>query len=313
MDRSLLEDYARLTARMALGPVHMGACALDAVRCDSTCLTPDEQAALALVDTAGGVLLVVGPTGSDRGLRVVREPAAFTEAFGGGAIDTVVVADGPSALAAAALGRAVADAVEKPVAALVRGLGMAELATAEMGGSVAFGFADEMLRLTRAMLGAAAPLLGAEDEPLPSETLADLLQADPTGIRLLVGHGRGAFVIAEALRHMNGRRRRLTVVSLGAQAPLPEEVEAYQLIGDLDAVGWLNACSEQGRRVVPLAGHHLNRWLPGALPVTALLREILGQRLNVGTGAGTPRAAPEAAAQAEAPEQEQGAPTPPAG
>lgn len=278
MERTLLEDYARLTTRMALGGMHMGACAVDALTCDVAGLTMEEQAALGMMDVTAGAVLVVAPGGSDHGIRTVPHAGAYAEAFGG-SLDTLVVADGSSALAAAALARAVADAVEKPVAALVPGFGLAEMAADEMGGRLAFGFAGDMMRFTRAMMSAAAPhLVEAGDEPLAPDMIATLLDRDQSGLRLLVGHGRGAFAMAEALDRLPERRRRLTVVSLGAQAPLPDDVEAYQVIGALDALGWLNACSEKGRRVVPGVGHHLNRWVPGALPVTETLREILGNR-----------------------------------
>lgn len=277
MERTLLEDYARLTTRMALGGVHLGACAMDALTSDVTTLSPDEQTALGLMDVTAGAVLVVGPSGSDRGIRLVPQSAALADGFGG--IDTLVVADGASALAAAALGRAVADAVEKPVAALVPAFGLAEVAAEELGGRLAFGFADDMMRLTRAMVAAAAPhLVEAGDEPVPADMLTTLLDRDQVGIRLLVGHGRGAFIIADSLDRLPDRRRRLTVVTLGAQARVPEDVEAYQVIGALDALGWLNACSEKGRRVLPGVGHHLNRWVPGHLPVADILREILGAR-----------------------------------
>lgn len=299
MERTLLEDYARLTTRMALGGVHLGACAIDALSSDAAALTPEEQAALGMMDISAGAVLVIAPGGSDQRIRMVAHAGAYAEALGG-ALDTLVVADGCSALAAAALGRSVADALERPVAALVPGFGLAEMATEEMGGRLAFGFADGMARFTRAMLATAAPhLVEAGDEPLPADMLATLLEQDQMGIRLLVGHGRGAFVIADALERLPDRRRRLTVVTLGAQAPLPEDVEAYQVIGALDTVGWMNACSEKGRRVVPGVGHHLNRWVPGHMPVGTILREIMGTRpdeaAEAAAPAGTATSAPAAA------------------
>ena len=87
---------------------------------------------------AEGAILAVPPSNSDS----LRRFSSIDEyaAAGGAGIHTLVVAGvGSSALGSAALARNVADALQAPVAAVVSGYGLSDVAAEAMGGFVWFG------------------------------------------------------------------------------------------------------------------------------------------------------------------------------
>ena len=275
---------------------------LDTVFYDVGALSSWERARLSTYTTPEGSILIVYPANAGHEIRTLT-PAAFVREQLVGTNDpvaTVVIAGvGSSAVGTAALARDVADTIGTPVAGVVSGYGLADVAAEALAGWFVFG-ARNMLRETVARLLDAYGLkdhvrdpethrdlkvhVAAPDTPNErflygspdSTTLLYLLSRLGDRLRLLVGHSKGNYSIENALEGWLGfPHGDLCIVTLGAVIWFPPEfTELYQFIGDIDYFGMLNSRMFVQRIGVPGAWHSLNTALPGYLSVREALEAV---------------------------------------
>lgn len=202
---------------------------------------------------------------------------------------------GSSALGAVGLARDVALARKVPVAGVVAGYGFRELLNDAMGGAVYFREINELefvLENMRRGLSSAVAALGL----LPDIETYDSLGGGPTiqsmkallrdrrlpKLEFLVGHSKGNMVLSGALSELVcenapiAQLESVTIVLLSAVCALPEVGKAQvQIIGALDGLGWLNSrLAIPPSKIVPFAGHHLNREIPFHLDAVTELAAI---------------------------------------
>lgn len=279
-----------------LEPVRSRNLTVDAVFYDVRSLTQEEASELASSPSVGeGAILIVPPTGGGR-LAICRTIDDFA-ATGGGQIRTITVAGvGSSAVGAAALARNVADATGAPVAAVVSGYGLADLATEALGGWFWFGslnrvrhafeVLDDMAGPRRAETRTAASLgAGLAEFSLDSRTVLALL-ADPAfSFDLLVGHSKGNLVLSEALYALEavepervtelGRRSRIVTISARIAMP-PAFMSVIDVMGSWDTLGELNSTPGIDTDIsVPFALHHTNTECPRHINVTEVVWQAL--------------------------------------
>lgn len=277
--------------------------ALDRQYYDIEILSDEERAQLAAPGKAEGVVLEVGPS-SAPALAVWTSLAECADALAPRYAAVTVAGVGSSAVGAAALARNVADAVGAPVLAVVSGHGMGDLAGEAMGGFFLFGGVNALRHGAAAMtrsMGAMRALwpwmaLPAFDhfDPAQAFMLAHLskdvralatLLAGQIETDLLVGHSKGNLVISEALFALKNRDRdryaevagKVRIVTFGARIAMPPEIRSViDVMGTDDRLGQFNSRHDIAVDVaVPGAGHHTNTRLPGHVPVTKVLKEIL--------------------------------------
>jgi len=244
---------------------------------------------------AEGAILIVPPSGVQPLTRCASIDA-FIDA-GGTSIRTIVVAGvGSSALGSAALARNVADAMDAPVAAVVSGYGLADVAAEALGGFFWFGGINSVRhsfewldRLRESGLIADPSTSGAAIVTSPTQskdtrTVQALLAHPALSFELLVGHSKGNLVLSEALftlEQADGARvrelgDRLRIVTLSAKITMPRAFRlVVDVLGQFDGFGTFNSrAAIPTDVVVPNAGHHTNTELPWHLPVASVLREL---------------------------------------
>jgi len=211
---------------------------------------------------AEGAILIVPPSTAGK-----LERRASIDAFidaGGGSIRTLVVAGvGSSALGSAALARNVADAMQAPVAAVVSGYGLADVAAEALGGFFWFGalnsvrhYFEWLDRLRESGLvadpasGAVAAVDTAVRQSKDTRAVLALLAHPALSFDLLVGHSKGNLVLSEALYsleeadgpRMQALGTRVCIVTLGAKIAMPRACRrVIDVLGQLDAFGELNS------------------------------------------------------------------------
>lgn len=266
---------------------------LDALFYDVEVVRHDEAVQLAPWKAGEGAVLIVPPSGG-ADLTVCPDLDAFFAA-GGGALDTVAVAGvGSSALGTAAFARNVADAVGRPVAAVVSGYGLADLVTEASGGVAWAAGLDGLYRLWERLdhtldwiRTLEATALGEKPAHLhrDADTLLALLTDPRLTVGLLVGHSKGNLVISDALHALQRSDRArsdalgetLRVVAFSARVKMPRAfVRVTEVIGRWDMIGdFAMRRDAPAAIVVPDAWHHTNTAFVGHLPVTRVLKEIL--------------------------------------
>ncbi|WP_147383877.1 hypothetical protein [Noviherbaspirillum sedimenti] len=267
---------------------------LDWLFYDIGVVTHDEAASISPWLAAEGAILVVPPTAKGN-VSLCSSIDAFVAEYK--RVDTLAVAGvGSSALGSAAFARNVADAIDKPVAAVVSGYGLADLITEALGGFFLFGTTNslrhnfEWLDRLRESGAVADPGTGSTDSTnyaLPqrskdTRTVAALLSHDALSLRTLIGHSKGNLVISEALFGLSTTARpkflkiapELLIVTVSAKIAMPPQCgKIVDILGKIDGFGLLNSRLDLETEVaVPLAWHHTNTQLPLHLPVTATLR-----------------------------------------
>jgi len=246
---------------------------------------------------AEGAILYVPPTGAGQ-LEVCASIDEFAAAFANKVHTVAVAGVGSSALGAAAFARNVADAIGEPVAAVVSGYGLADLATEALGGFFLFGAANSLrhgfewldsLRESGAVADPGTSSAGAEtgspmQQSKDTRTVQALLSHKALKMKLLIGHSKGNLVISEALFQMRALdavrlkqiAKQLLIVTVSAKIAMPPDFEhIVDIIGQIDGFGALNSRWDLGTEVtVPFAWHHTNTELPMHLPVTETLRKL---------------------------------------
>lgn len=244
---------------------------------------------------AEGAILIVPPSGA--GTLERRASVADFVAGGGKSIRTLVVSGvGSSALGSAALARNVADAMRAPVAAVVSGYGLADVAAEALGGFFWFGAINSVRHLFEWLdqlreAGFAEPgdaSLAAAELPTrqsrDTATVRALLSHPALPFDLLVGHSKGNLVISEALyalqeddgRALQALGARTCIVTLSAKIAMPRACrQVIDVLGEFDSFGELNSRTWiPTDRVVANAGHHTNTEIPWHLPVTRVLADL---------------------------------------
>lgn len=265
---------------------------LDALFYDVKVVTRDEAIDLAPSAACEGTILLVPPSGEGR-LVVCADVEAFMAA-GGASVDTIAVAGvGGSALGTAAFGRNVADALGRPVAALVSGWGLADLLTEASGGFAWAAGLDGRYRLReqvdRSLDWIRGLETGAFGEQPPhdhrdAETLLALLRDERLKLDALVGHSKGNLVIADALHALQRTDRArsealcaaLRIVSISARVKMPRAcAHVVEVIGTWDRIGDFAHRRKAPPAVELEAWHHTNTDFVGHVPVTKVVRDIL--------------------------------------
>jgi hypothetical protein len=264
---------------------------LDWLFYDVGVITPDEAVRLSPWLAAEGAILCVPPSGAGP-IEIFASVTDFATAHGQHVRALAVAGVGSSALGAAAFARNVADALGAPVAAVVSGYGLADLATEALGGFLLFGAANALrhqfagLERLREPVGPGASKStgAARRRRSDTDTVLALLEHRALGLKLLVGHSKGNLVISEALyrlkTHDAARLRalaaQLLLVTVSAKIAMPPDFRhIVDVMGQIDGFGALNSRWDLGTEVsVPNAWHHTNTELPMHLPVTATLRKL---------------------------------------
>ncbi|MDS9467827.1 hypothetical protein RGQ15_09630 [Paracoccus sp. MBLB3053] len=253
-------------------------------------LTTDEVEMLAPWYAKEGALILVQPSDIG-GLTVWAHFDAFQADAAATPCDCLAVAGvGSSALGTAAFGRNVADAIGKPVLAVVSGYGLSDLAAEALGGFFWFGWMNSLrhafesldvaTRISPSSLEySTGSISSAIRGSLDVKTVHALCAQ--TDISLLVGHSKGNLVISEALYMLSelapqrskamGKQGRIATISAKIQMPRDWH-DVIDIMGDMDGFGLLNSRLDipTDHRVTG-AWHHTNTELPFHLPVTRAL------------------------------------------
>ena len=277
----------------AAGPLAWRNAALDWTVYDVAALSPAEIGLLAAETALEGAILVVHPNPEKAGVAVEKFEglAAFRAAPGPPVRHLALAGVGRSDLGAAALGRALANHLGAPVAAIVAGYGAAELMEEAAGGRFLFRHAGarRVARRWGARATAEAALgaleAGRAEDRLGFEaaTLLSLLREPGRRPETLLAHSRGALALSFATNVLAladpGAFARLgaaRVVTAGAVQPFPEGLGAVlQILGALDWYGELNSDPAVPRVLAPRAWHHLNPQVPAHLDLPGELARRL--------------------------------------
>lgn len=271
---------------------------LDAVFYDIGVITPEETKGLAFWLAREGAILLVTPSGQEP-LRLFLSPESYFSENDSPAAALVVAGVGSSALGAAAFARNVADALGKPVVAVVSGYGLADVLTEALGGFFLFGGLNSLRHLFEPLdavskmftrteqlseLGEGAPLARASKD---TETVIALLKDERFGAALLVGHSKGNLVLSEALYAIEAENdalakamaKKLKIVTISAKIGMPPYFRnVLDVMGGWDWFGALNSRPDiAADYTVPRAWHSTNRDFPMgmALDVKETLLKVL--------------------------------------
>lgn len=269
---------------------------LDGLFYDVKVIHADEAMDLAPWKAGEGTILIVPPSGAGR-LTVCDTVDDFAAA-GGGDIRTLTVSGvGFSALGTAAFARNVADAVGAPVAAVVSGYGLADLANEAAGGFLWFsGLIDlhdlrEKLDQSFDWMRSAEAAAAAAPGPSPradrdTDTVLALLKDSRFRFDRNITHSKGNLVLCDALHALQRDDRARSdllgdtvhIVAFSSRLRMPRGCRRVtEVVGRWDLIGdFATRRDAPPEVVVPNAWHHTNTDLYGHLPVTKVLREVLG-------------------------------------
>lgn len=267
---------------------------LDALFYDVKVVRHEEAVGLAPWKAGEGAILIVPPSGG-ADLAVCPDVDAFFAA-GGASLDTIAVAGvGSSALGTAAFGRNVADALGRPVAAIVSGYGLADLLTEASGGFAWAAGLDGLYKLWERLDHSLDWIRTIEAQALgekhahahhDTDTLDRLLRDPRLDVGLIVGHSKGNLVIADALHALQREDRarsdelcgKVRIVAFSARVKMPRAcAHVTEVIGRWDRIGDFAMRREAPPSiVVPDAWHHTNTDFVGHLPVTKILKDLVG-------------------------------------
>lgn len=269
---------------------------LDALFYDVDVVTEEETALLGTDVAPEGAVVVVPPTGGER-LRVYRDHPTWAAADD--PVAAVAVAGvASSALGGAALARDVADALDAPVAAVVSGHGLSDLAAEAMGGWFWYGGLN-LMRQAAKVVTPWSQLIGAAEDQLEAselvsyvrtskdvDTLLHFIEGD-SPVELLVGHSKGNLMISEALYWLRANdpkqfvavTDRTAVITLCAKVGMPAGCErVIDITGEHDSFGAMNSRIDiRSDHIVPNAWHSTSRQFPYemGLDVTKAIRAVL--------------------------------------
>lgn len=265
---------------------------LDGLFYDVKVISEAEAAKIGPMDAREGMILIVPPSGGSELLLCASIDEFIAQ--GGSKVDIIAVAGvGSSALGSAAFARNVADALSRPVAAVVSGYGLADLATEALGGYFLFGQLNGLRHLFEPLDRFARshqPTISilAEQTARQSHdtrTVAALLAHPKLKFNVLTGHSKGNLVLSEALYAIREAQASLClklaktskIVTVSAVIDMPRPfADITDVIGALDWFGGLNSRPDIApERLVPNAWHHTNTELPFSLDVTETFRMLI--------------------------------------
>ncbi|CAH0341445.1 cell envelope biogenesis protein OmpA [Rhizobium sp. CECT 9324] len=282
----------------ALEPWRMRNTGLDALFYDVKSLSAEETFYISDALASEGLIMIVPPAG--QGMLTICDSIEEYRLRGGRDVHALAVAGiGGSAIGAAAFARNVANAIDAPVAAVVSGYGLGDIVNEAIGGAFFFGWLGHVrsnLEVIDDMVG--RPKLGAygkrdadtesiRSTGLDTDTVATLLADPEFSFNLLAGHSRGNRVLADALQLLTSsapaRLKLLAdtsrIVTFGGRIKMPDIfADVVDVVGELDWFGEINSRPKIKTDIrVPLCGHSTNTDIAGALQVTKVLKDILGQ------------------------------------
>jgi hypothetical protein len=279
---------------------------LDFAFYDMNSLTPEERSGLRAHTNPEGSILIVYPKTVAREITTLT-PLEFITAQRqkkSDLIDAIVVPGlGSSALGTAALARNVADSINRPVAGIVSGFGLADMVSEALGGwfvlgcknTIRDGFAKmfDALDMKDRVWDDTSYRSLVKEKDIDDFDMGRFVYGSPdsvalllslyhlrTQIKVLVGHSKGNYVIENALeglislcRLKNQDIPELRVVTLGAVVRFPEEFpEITQCIGGIDWFGMMNSRPQLHPYWIFGSWHSLNTSLPGYISVGDALR-----------------------------------------
>jgi hypothetical protein len=205
---------------------------------------------------------------------------------------------GSSALGSAAFAWDVAQALQRPVLAIVPGYGVADVVLQALGGWFGFGLHNFLhtKELVQASLASVTPKTAEIGRNLSASTpgaktvhgapvfrfgsgssdvLHDLVNCREEPFELLIGHSKGALQIGNAIQTLPPQKtENLRVVTLGCPiAPNVNGVGFYQYLGLFDALGQLNMWGNLPNEWVP-TWHTTDPMLPPAMLTGPLVQRV---------------------------------------
>ncbi|ACK51386.1 conserved hypothetical protein [Methylocella silvestris BL2] len=282
---------------VVLGAIQRRNAVLDALFYDVDVVTPEETPDLAFWLAREGAVLAVPPSGQGK-IQLFLTPQEFFR-DGGDVAALAVAGVGSSALGAAAFARNVADALGKPVAAVVSGYGLADVLTEALGGFFWFGGLNSIRHIFEP-LDAASKSFSKTEQSLEAsdgvawtrtskdtETVITLLTHDHFAGKLLIGHSKGNLVLSEALYAIVAEHpakalelaatSRIVTISAKIGMPVPFH-NVIDVMGEWDWFGALNSRPDiKADYTAPHAWHSTNPAFPMnmGLKVTETLRAVL--------------------------------------
>ncbi len=196
---------------------------------------------------------------------------------------------GSSALGSAAFAWNVSEALQKPVAAIVPGFGLADLVPQALAGWFGFGMLDFLRRTTQTTLTAMAPELAKVGRRLSLTALLDrfpggtpesdilhaILKAAPQ-IKQLYGHSKGALCLRNAIRDLPSELYAdLSLTTFGCVVAEETAANYTQILGTIDGLGQLNSWGALPELWIN-AWHSTNTLLPMTMRVEDLLNQNQG-------------------------------------
>jgi hypothetical protein len=286
---------ARVVPEVVLEGIRQRNAVLDWLFYDVGVLRQEEAKDVSPWLAAEGAILIVPPSNAGP-LRLCSSIDSFAKS-GGPAIRALVVAGvGSSALGSSALARNAANALGAPVAAVVSGYGLADVAAEALGGFLWFSGMNSVrhsfewldrLRESGVIAEPSTNATATASFPRQSKdtrSVQALLSHPDLNFELLIGHSKGSLVISKALfsieesdeRRMEDLGRNLCIITLSAKIAMPRACRhVIDVLGQLDAFGAFNSrLTIATDVVVPGAWHHTNTELPWHLPVTDVLKEL---------------------------------------
>lgn len=283
---------------LALRPVRTRNTTLDAMYYNIDILTRSEGDRLAENVAREGAVLWVPPSGG--GETIIFPDATTFLGEGVGEIGALAMSGvGSSAVGSAAFARDVANALGKPVIAVVSGYGFADVAAEAVGGFFLFGALNGIRHIFEP-LDAVSKAFAATEHSVEelsgvawvrasgdTRRLVELLMAKDLSIPLLIGHSKGNLVISEALYAIQGIDKQRTdelaettrIVTISAKIAMPSNYRrVLDIMGQWDSFGALNSRLDLRTDVlVPGAGHSTNpdAAFGAGIDVTATLKWAL--------------------------------------
>jgi hypothetical protein len=200
---------------------------------------------------------------------------------------------GSSALGSVAFAWDISAALGEPVAAIVPGYGVADIAAQALGGWLGFGLFNWLKQQAQDALVTTSPELarigrrlkmtipGDEKAAAPvferGSGSSDVLHAilrEGLGIGRLFGHSKGALAIENAVRDLPpGVTAQLDIVTFGCPIAKIPGARYRQILGWFDGLGMLNSWGNKPDVMIP-ARHSTNSWLSFSMPITPLTQEF---------------------------------------
>lgn len=303
---SHIQSLNEAQRRSTVGVARTLNAALDRLFYDVSSLTSEERDILSPRTNPEGAILIVSPENQARRIET-QSPLEFLESQQkepSNPIDCIVVAGvGSSALGTAALARNVADYLDRPVAGIVSGYGLADMFTEALGGWFVLGFKNYLRdffakwmdifdwkdhvwdeysyrNLIKNTTPACFNMNRFIFESPDSGTLLLILYHLKPQIRTLIGHSKGNYVIENALEgliRLCGVKKEdiptdIQIVTMGAVVRFPDEfLNLKQFLGDKDSFGKFNSRPKLDMSWVPDARHSLNLYRPGHMSVHEIL------------------------------------------